>query len=124
MLLAAEPVQMSRKISETKRPFASNTHTTVNDHTMKTKLENQQSPDDNSHAKPAVTPSKGRTLKAAAIALAVLALGLSYRAATEAVTVYAMLEKVQDTLAQEQVIRAAAPHVYQNSETITPVAGL
>jgi hypothetical protein len=82
----------------------------------------------NAELNPVSTPMpitrRGKGLKALVVALSLLALGLSYRAATEAVALYGVLEKVQAALANEQRAQAQSTAGIQISETKPPVAGL
>ena len=76
---------------------------------------------------PVQTPDvnhRANVLKATVIILSLTALCLSYRAASEAVALYGVLEKVQATLAQEQSIKAQVASGLQISETKHSVAGL
>jgi hypothetical protein len=73
------------------------------------------------------TPGPNRSakaLKAMVIMLSLTALCLSYRAASEAMALYGVLENVQATLAQEQSIQAQAASGRQISETKHALAGL
>jgi len=66
---------------------------------------------------------RGKGLKGVVVALSLVALCLSYRAATEAMALYGVLEKVQATLAQEQSVKAQVATGQQISETKHAVAG-
>ncbi|HEX5220841.1 MAG TPA: hypothetical protein VFZ59_14830 [Verrucomicrobiae bacterium] len=69
-------------------------------------------------------PRDGKVLKSLVVALSMLALGLSYRAAAEAVALYGVLEKVQAALAAEQGAWAQSAEPIQISETKPSVSGL
>ncbi|MFO1512184.1 MAG: hypothetical protein U1F83_04600 [Verrucomicrobiota bacterium] len=72
-----------------------------------------------------VLPRRPATvLKIATVMLSLAALGLSYQAANQAIALYGVLDKLQDALAQEQLIKAHTTEAARNSETISPVAGL
>jgi len=90
---------------------------------MKTELETNMNADTHSRASSTPRRRAGQALKAAVMALSVVAFGLSYQAASEAVAVYGILEQAQDALAQPPLTRPAAEHGALNLETITPVAG-
>lgn len=90
---------------------------------MKTKTETNINAENN----PASTQApnaRRKGLKAVVVALSLVALCLSYRAATEAVALYGVLEKVQAALAQEQGIKAQIASDLQIVETKHSVAGL
>ena len=71
------------------------------------------------------TPRRqGNGLKAVVVILSLIALCLSYRAATEAAALYRVLDKVHDTLAHEQQVKAQVVASPRISETISPLAGL
>ena len=105
----------------------SNNHTTVkqNMNTMKmnTEMNNNAEINQASTQMPGVNRSV-KALKATVIILSLTALCLSYRAASEAMALYGVLEKVQATLAQEQSIKAQVASSRQISETKPALAGL
>ena len=72
---------------------------------------------------PKPNPRHGKGLKALVVALSLLALCLSYRAATEAVALYGVLEKVHAAFANEPSAQAQSAET-QISETKPSVAGL
>ena len=90
---------------------------------MKTNTETNMTTESNSLPAPGVD-RRGKGLKVAVIILSLTALCLSYRAASEAVALYGVLEKVQASFAAEQSIKAQATMHVQISETKSPVAGL
>jgi hypothetical protein len=115
-----------KKDSETKSEVASNNHTTVqrNTNNMKTNTEMNINAQPNPISTPTPNTRRGKGLKALVVALSMLALGLSYRAATEAVALYGVLEKVHATWATEQGAQAQPNERIQISETKPAVSGL
>lgn len=95
-------------------------HNNINN--MKTNTETN-TPSDN-HPAPSAPRRPATGLKAAVVILSLAALCLSYRAASEAVALYGVLEKVHDTMDQEQLVRSHVTAGQRISETIPPVAGL
>lgn len=118
---------LNQKNSETKVELVSNNHTTVkqNMKNMKSNTEmNVISHNDAASAVAAGALRRAKTLKVTVVILSLTALGLSYRAASEAMALYGVLEKVQATLAQEQIIKAQVASSLQISETKHSIAGL
>jgi len=95
-------------------------HNNINN--MNTNIETNTHSDNNPAPSARRRPTLG--LKVTVVALSLIALALSYRAATEAVALYGVLDKVQDTLAHEQTVKAQVAGRLRNFETIPPVAGL
>ena len=106
----------------------SNTHTKThnNINNKKTNTEMNTNTDTNTTMTPTANTTSARRmgLKVGAVTLSLVALCLSYQAANEAVALYGVLDKVQDTLAAEQMIKAQAASVARISETNPSVAGL
>lgn len=88
---------------------------------MKTNIETTIHSD---NAAPAASRPASTGLKAAVVILSLAALCLTYRAATEAVALYGVLEKVHDTMAEEQLVKSHVTASHRISETIPPLAGL
>ena len=91
---------------------------------MKINTEMNTNADNNSVLTQGPNLRRAAGLKVVMVALSLLALGLSYRAATEAVALYGVLEKVQATLANEQIAEAQFTARAQLSETKHSIAGL
>ena len=89
---------------------------------MKTNIETSTHSDNNPAPSAPRRPATG--LKAVVVILSIAALCLSYRAASEAVALYGLLEKVHDTMAQEQLMKSHVTAYQPISETIPPLAGL
>lgn len=62
-------------------------------------------------------------LKMATVMLSLVALCLSYRAAGEAIALYGVLEKVQDALAHEQMVKSQAAPVVPRAEIAETKSG-
>ncbi len=100
------------------------THNNINN--LKANTEMNTNSDLNTAAAPVIRASRRPStfLKVGTFILSLTALCLSYQAANEAVALYGVLDKVQDTLATEQFVKAQMTAGTRISETNPSVAGL